>query len=130
MASVSDSGSTWLVLVRDVSGAIHIRGHSQLKAGLVLDVNTGLVRGLAVAPTDAEGLAEAFGMALSKPAGTLAPGRPDRVLCGPGLAEPVAHALSELMAPSSLAPITEVKPGAEAEDIFDSFIGQIGRAHV
>ena len=125
MASVSDSANTWLVLVRDVSGAIRVRGHSQLKAGLVLDVNTGLVRGLAVAPTDADGLSEAFGMALSKPAGTLSPGRPDRVLCGPGLAEPVAQALGALMTTSSLAPITEVEPGTEAEDIFDSFIGHM-----
>jgi hypothetical protein len=129
MAPVADSTDTWLVLLRDVSRAIRVRGHSQLKAGLVLDVNTGLVRGLAVAPTDAEALTEAFSTALSKPAGTLPPGRPDRVLCGPGLAEPVIETLESLTSTPSLAPITEVQPAAEAEDIFDSFIGHMaGRA--
>jgi hypothetical protein len=38
MAVVADPDGTWLVLVRDVSHAIQVRGHSQLTAGLVLDL--------------------------------------------------------------------------------------------
>jgi hypothetical protein len=125
MAVVADPDGTWLVLMRDVSHAIQVRGHSQLTAGLVLDIGTGRLRAVAVAPTDAEALAEAFGTALSKPAGSLPPGGPDTVLCGPGLAEPVAEALGALTTASPLPPITEVEPPAQAEDIFDSFIGHM-----
>lgn len=129
MAAVPDPEDAWLVLVRDVSRSIAVRGHSRLNAGLVLDVDTGLVRGLAVGPTEAEALNEAFGAALSTPAGTLLPGWPDRVLCGPGLGNRVAESLGAFTATSPLAPITEVEPAAEAEDIFDSFIGHMsGRA--
>ena len=78
---------TWLVLARDVSHAIRVRGQSQVAAGLVLDVGTGLIRGVAVAPTDVEALAQACATAVSKPAGTLPPGQPGTVLCGRGLAE-------------------------------------------
>ena len=126
---VANPDRAWLVLVGDVSYAVHVRGHAQLQAALVLDVSTGLVRGVAVAPSDIEALAAAFTTALSKPAGHLAPGQPDRVLCGPGVAAQVADVLGGLAPSTPLPPITEVAPGQEAEDIFDSFIGHMaGRA--
>lgn len=125
MASVAEPDPTWLVLVRDVSRSIRVREQPQLMAALVLDVSTGLVRGLAVAPTDAEALTEAFQAALANPAGPLPPARPQRVLCGTGLAAPVARSLEALSASTRSPPVAEVEPGLEAEDIFDSFIGHM-----
>ncbi|MDQ6613485.1 MAG: hypothetical protein M3083_01660 [Actinomycetota bacterium] len=126
---MTDREGTWLVLVRDVSHAVRVRGHSQLSAGLVLDMETGLMRGLAVAPTDGEALAQALATAVHKPAGPLSPGLPARVLSGPGLGEPLAEALSQVSDEMARPDITEVDPPAEAEDIFDSFMGHMaGRA--
>ncbi len=119
----------WLVLARDVSHAVRVPGHGELRAALVLDVATGLVRGVAVAPSDSEALGSACDTALAKPAGRLPPLRPDGVLCGPGLADLLAESLGALMPASALPPITEVVPGTEAEDIFDCFVGHMaGRA--
>lgn len=129
MVVMPDTDCTWLVFVRDVSHAIHVPGHAELRAALVLDVATGLVRGVAVAPSDLEVLVVACGTALAKPAGPLPPCQPDGVLCGPGLADLVAEALGPLMPATALPPITEVVPGTEAEDIFDVFVGHMaGRA--
>jgi hypothetical protein len=104
---------------------MRVQGQSRLSACLVLELGTGLVRGVAVAATDGEALAQAFDAAVSQPTGTLPPGRPSSVLCGPGLAEPVAESLGAVTGGSPLPPITEVDPPAEAEDIFDSFIGHM-----
>jgi hypothetical protein len=122
---VADPDGTWLVLLRDVSNAIHVRGESRLMAGLVLDVGTGLLRGVAVAPTEDEALAQALAGAVSKPAGPLRSGQPDKVLCGPGLIRSVAQALGAVTNGAALPPVTEVDPPAEAEDIFDSLIGHM-----
>ena len=119
----------WLVLARDVSHAVRVPGHAELRAAMVLDVATGFVRGVAVAPSDSEALGSACDTALAKPAGRLPPLRPDGVLCGPGLADLLAESLGALMPASALPPITEVVPGTEAEDIFDCFVGHMaGRA--
>lgn len=125
MTAMSDPTVTWMVLHRDVSEAIRVRGERRLCAALVLDVGTGLVRGMAVARTRVEALAEAFDKALTKPAGPLSPAPPAAVVCGPGLAAPVAHAFRSLTELVPAVPITEVVPGLEAEDIFDSFIGHM-----
>jgi hypothetical protein len=59
-----DTDRTWLVLVRDVSHAISVSGHAELRAALVLDVATGLVRGVAVAPSEPQ---RVFGSIVSAP---------------------------------------------------------------
>lgn len=124
-----DTDRTWLVLVRDVSHVVRVPGHAELRAALVLDVATGLIRGVAVAPSDLEALATACDTALAKPAGSLPPCEPDGVLCARGLADLLAEALGALMPATALPPITEVVPGTEAEDIFDCFVGHMaGRA--
>ena len=117
-----EPGLCWRVTSRT---AIHVRGASWLTAGLVLDVGTGLLRGVAVAPTEDEALAQALAGAVSKPAGQLPPGQPGMVLCGPGLAEPVAQALRAVTIGAALQPVSEVGPPVEAEDIFDSLIGHM-----
>ena len=129
MAAVADRDGIWLVLLRDVSHAVHVRGHSRLSAALVLDMGTGLLRGVAVGPTDGEALAQALATAVQRPAGPLPPGLPATVLSGPGLGEAVAEALRQASDEPVLPVVTEVDPPAEAEDIFDSFMGNMaGRA--
>jgi hypothetical protein len=44
---------TWIVLIRDVSHAVHVDGESCLVASLVLDADAGLVRGMSVDRTGA-----------------------------------------------------------------------------
>lgn len=78
-----------------------------------------------MAPTEDEALAQALAGAVSKPAGQLPPGQPGMVLCGPGLAEPVAQALRAVTIGAALPPVSEVDPPVEAEDIFDSLIGHM-----
>ncbi len=126
MTAVADREGTWLVLVRDVSHAVHVRGHSQLRAALVLDMGTGLLRGLGVAPTDGEALAQVLDTAVHHPAGPLSPGLPKSVLSGPGLGEAIAEALRRATSELALPTVTEVDPPAESEDMFDSFMGHMG----
>jgi hypothetical protein len=125
MVVMADRDGTWLVLVRDVSDVVHVQGRARLAAGLVVDVGTGLLRGVAVEPTDREVLAHVVTIAVKKPAGGLRPGWPATVLCGPGLARPVAEALGAVRGAPPLPPITEVRPPAVAEDLFDSLIGHM-----
>ncbi len=125
MVGMAHPGGTWLVLVRDVSRTVRVRGVPRPTAALVLDVDTGFVRGIAVDEDDKGALAQAFATALTKKAGPLPPSPPDAVLCGPAIAGPVETALRAAIRSEPLPPIREVRPGLEAEDIFDSFIGHM-----
>jgi hypothetical protein len=117
-----------MVLGRDVPSTIRVRGADRLAAALVLDADTGLVRGIAIEQTTGEALQHAVTAALTQPAAELPPGTPDRVLCATGLATPVRTALTAAGLVGGSV-IVEVQPGPEAEDIFDSFLGRMaGRA--
>jgi hypothetical protein len=122
---VADLDGTWLVLVRDVSDAIRVRGESDLVAALVLEVGTGLLRGVVIAPTEDEAVAQVLAAAVTKPAPPLAPRQPDMIRCGPGLLESVTRAVGAVTSGTALPPVTEVDPPVEAEDMFDSFIGHM-----
>lgn len=113
-----------MVLARDVPPTIRVRGADRLTAALVLDADTGLVRGIAVEQTTGAALAQAVTAALTRPAAGLPPGAPDRILCATGLAEPVRTALSAIGS-ADRSVIIEVQPGPDAEDIFDSFLGHL-----
>jgi hypothetical protein len=115
---------TWLVLARDVPPTVRVQGMDDLDAALVLDVDTGLVLGVAIETGLDRVLERAFAHALTTPVGDPPPGPPARVLCAIGLADPAVSALSA-MALDTLPPIIEVAPGPEAEDIFDSFLGHM-----
>lgn len=115
---------TWIVLIRDVSHAVRIDGESTVVASLVLDADTGLVRGTSVDRTGAGACAQAMRIALTQPAGGLPPKRPTRVLCGVGHREPVAAQLAVVLGDGPLPETTEVVSD-EAEDIFDSFVGHM-----
>ena len=115
---------TWLVLMRDASNAVRVAGESSLVACLLLDADTGLVRGMSVQRSGAEACAQAMRTALTQPAGGLPPRRPARVLCGVGHREAVAAQLAIVLGGGLLPEVTEIV-SEEAEDIFDSFIGHV-----
>jgi hypothetical protein len=119
------SGLTWIVMVRDVSHAVRIQNQPRVVASLVMDAETGLVRGASVAPTVGAARAEAMRTALTKPAGPLPPQAPVRVLCGGGQATDVLGELARLLAGAATPTVTESAPVGEAEDVFDSFVGHM-----
>ncbi|MGH9077994.1 MAG: hypothetical protein ACRDY0_11200 [Acidimicrobiales bacterium] len=120
-----NGGATWLVLSRDISDSVRVAGEPHVRAAMVLDMDTGLVRGVAVGTTENDAVAQAFKMGLTKPAGGLPPERPDEVLCAPELEVRIIEILSSLVAGDRLPPVRAIEPPAEAEDIFDSFIGHM-----
>jgi hypothetical protein len=118
-------GGTWLVLSRDISDSVRIDGEPSVRAGMVLDMDTGLVRGVAAGTTESEAVAQAFKMGLTKSAGGLPPGPPDEVLCAPVLESQIMEVLPSLIVGDRLPPVHAIEPPAEAEDIFDSFVGHM-----
>lgn len=116
---------TWLVLLRDISHAVRIADEPRIVASLVFHMETGIVLASAVAAGEEQVLEQVCQMALSKPAGGLAPRRPDRVLCNPGLARLLETQLRRLARSDPAPPVSEVPAVHEAEDIFDSFVGHL-----
>jgi hypothetical protein len=111
-----------MVMSRDVSHSIRVVDQPVAIAVMILDVDTGLIRGLSVAEDLSGALAEAIARALNTPAGSLPPGYPQRVLVAVGLGEFVAAELGRLPGLNLIPPIDEIVPGEEAEEIFDLFV--------
>jgi hypothetical protein len=122
---MDSSGPTWIVMIRDVSHAVRVKGQSRVVASLILDADTGLTRGISVTPTVQEACAEAMHKALTTPAGPLPPQAPARVRCTDGQIATVVTELIRLRADEALPAVAEGPPVSEAEDIFDSFIGHL-----
>jgi hypothetical protein len=101
-------GGKWLVLSRDISDSVRIDGEPQIWAGMVLDMETGQVRGVVAGTTESDAVAQALKTGLTKPAGSLPPGPPDEVLCAPGLKAQVMNFLSSLLAGDRLPPVRAV----------------------
>ena len=118
-------GPTWIVMVRDVSHAVRVSDQPRMVASLVLDADTGLARGISVAPTARAACAEAMRTALTKPAGPLPAQAPVRVLCGGGQAGDVRGELARLLAGATTPAVAESPSIGEAEDVFDSFVGHM-----
>jgi len=114
-----------MVMSRDVSHAVRVVDQPVVVATLILDVDTGLIRGLSVAEDVRGALAQAVESALTKPAGSLPPGRPERILAAVGLGDLVAAELGERPGLTLIPPVDEIVPGAEAEDIFEAFVGSM-----
>jgi hypothetical protein len=91
-------------------------------AVMILDVETGLIRGLSAAEDIRSALSESVERALTKPAGSLPPEYPQRILVAVGLGDLVAAELGRLPGLNLIPPVEEIVPGEEAEDIFDSFV--------
>jgi hypothetical protein len=92
---------------------------------MVLDMDTGLVRGVAAGATEVDAVAQAIEIGLTKPAGNLPPGRPEEVLCAPRFEALILKVLSSLIGDRRLPPVRVIEPPADAEDIFDSFVGHM-----
>lgn len=112
-------------MVRDVSHAARVEGQSQVVASLIVDAETGFVRGISVASTAQEACSEAMRKALTMPAGPLPPQAPAGVLCTDGQAATVVTELAPLLAGAAMPPVAEGPPVGEAEDIFDSVVGHL-----
>lgn len=120
---------TWIVMLRDVSESVRVRGEPVVMAGLVLDMGTGLVLGQAVGTTGQGVLGQALTAALAAPTALLVPGRPDRVLCAPELVVAVEEELADLHPGIAASTVAGVDRVAEAEDVFDSLTAHLaGRA--
>ena len=113
---------TWMVMSRDVSHCIRVVGQSVAIAVMILDVDTGLIRGLSVAEDIPKALSQSVESALTKPADTLPPGYPQRILAAVGLGDLVAVELGSQPGLNLIPPIDEIVPGDEAEEIFDLFV--------
>jgi hypothetical protein len=118
---------TWMVTSRDVSDTIRVVGQPVSIAVMILDVDTGLIRGLSVAEDMSHALSQSVEHALTKPAGSLPPGYPQRILAAVGLGDLVAAELGRQPGLNLVPPVDEIVPGAEAQEIFDSFVAAMSR---
>lgn len=117
---------TWMVMSRDVSHSIRVADQPVVIAVLILDVDTGLIRGLSVGEDIRSALSQSVERALNEPAGSLPPGYPQRVLATVDTGDLVAAELGRQPGLNLIPPIDEIVPGAEAENIFDEFVEAIG----
>ena len=124
MLCMQRSTITWLVLARELPPTIRVNGSERLSAALILDIDIGLIRGVAIDESHAGALRQAMLIALTQPAANLSPGPPTRVLCAIGLSPSVAPELTAAGLSNSTE-VTEVEPDPEAEDIFDSLLGHL-----
>ena len=110
---------------RDVSHSVRVADQPVVIAVLILDVDTGLIRGLSVAEDIPDALSQSVERALKTPAGSLPPGYPQRILAAVGLGDLVAAELGRQPGLNLIPSVDEIVPGAEAEEIFDLFVASI-----
>ena len=92
-------------------------------AVLILDVDTGFIRGLSAAEDIRNALSQSVERALNKPAGSLLTGAPQRRFWRRyGMGDLVAAELGRQPGLNLIPPVDEIVPGAEAEEIFDLFV--------
>lgn len=111
-------------MVRDVSYAVRVPDEPTIVAALVLDVDTGLARGVSMAGTARAAYSQAMGAALANPAGPQPPALPARVVCSGVPAADVREELARLLDTDPPA-VDDGVAGTEAEDIFDSMVGHM-----
>jgi hypothetical protein len=114
-----------MVMSRDISRFVLVADQPVVIAVLILDVDTGLVRGLSAGGDIAGALSPSVKSALTEPAGDLPPGYPDRILAAVGLGDLVVAELSRLSGSDPIPPVEEIVPGADAEEIFDEFVAHL-----
>ncbi len=121
----TDGDGDWLVLFRDVSGSVKVRGESRIVAGLVFEMGTGLVLGSSMGTDEDEAIVQVCQLALASTAGGRRPRRPDRVLCSPELAPRLVEQLHHVKGMNQPPPVTETDTVHEAEDVFDALVGHL-----
>lgn len=130
MSTMTDPAPTWIVLCRDVSESVRIRGQAQVWLALVLDAATGLALAVRPGASQREVLYDACACAATSPApGAPPPGRPGEVWARAVLVPDVEAALAAALADPP--PVTPTGVIGEAEDILDSLVATLsGRGHV
>lgn len=121
---VSEDHTTWIVLFRDVSDTVRVRGERRTAVAIVLDAATGLVVTAQFGTSRTSVLERALKDALIRPAAPLPKVVPGRVVCPAEILEAVEGAASSL---SRLAS-TSIVEGVElwdAEEIFDGLVGHL-----
>jgi hypothetical protein len=118
-----------MVMSRDVSDSIRVVDQPVVIAVMILDVETGLIRGLSAAENIGSALSQSVERSLTKPAGSLPPEYPQRILVAVGLGDLMAAELGRLPGLNLIPPVEEIVPGEEAEDIFDSFVDAMAGQH-
>lgn len=122
---MSTEAPTWIVLARDVTGTVTVADQPSVMVALVLDADTGLVRGVSVGDTVPNACSGAARTALSAPAGPLPPQPPGRVVYDEAQADGILQAMSEALPGLPGSALVPATPPPEAEDIFDSLIGHL-----
>jgi hypothetical protein len=130
VASETGEEPTWIVLVRDVSDLAAADGDAGTFVSLVLDLDTGLARGVALGPTAGEARTAAMTSAATR---TVEPFTevvsPVRVVCAPGTGEGMAADVMTALGGGALPLIAEMPLPPEAEDILIASSGtRVGRA--
>jgi hypothetical protein len=115
---------TWIVLERDVSDSITIRGQRSTHLAVVLDTDSGLMVNTTAGTAAGDVVRRALKSALTRPAEPLVKAIPERLVCPPSLIDLVRTAASTL---SRLVDTTIVE-GVEmwdSEEVFDSLVGHM-----
>ncbi len=120
-----EDASTWIVMLRDLSATVQVRGEPMVVASLVLEAKSGMVLAAKVATAPRDALSQALETALTQPVGTLRAPRPGLVLCAEGMGDDVRTVLAGLVAGRAPPPVHETQLGAAAEDIFDALVGHL-----
>jgi hypothetical protein len=121
MAGAMAAQTTWLVMLRDVSRTIRVRGEKRVAACMVVDMDSGDVLGIHMDRSDAEAVETALRNAVREPANRQRPKSPDRIVCS----REIAPRVKELAAKLGAAEVIVAPPIPEGEEIFDSFIGHM-----
>jgi hypothetical protein len=113
---------TWIIVVRDLSHAVRIEDQPDTTVCMVLDADTGLVRGVSMAGDPREACAGAVASALTEPTMELPPAQPAQVVC-------VDERTLRLARPHLTRQKVTVKPivasSPAAEDVVDSLVGHL-----
>ena len=96
MSDAMAAQTTWLVLLRDVSKTIRVRGEKRVAACMVLDMNSGEVLGIHMARSDPEAIETALRNAVNEPANRQHPKSPDRIVCSPEISPRVGQFAGKL----------------------------------
>ena len=121
---MSNTGYTWLVLIRDVSRSLQAEEYERTHIALILDADSERVVAVTPGPSPEASCRFAMETALMVPADPFEPGLPAHVQCTSPHIELVAAELGALL--PGTTPVPEpVEPPPQYEDRFDSLIGQL-----
>jgi hypothetical protein len=123
---MTHAGPTWLLMIRDVSGSVVVDDQPRVVASLIVDADTGMVRGAAMAPSPEQACLDVVTAALERPIDPLPAEPPGRVVHPKDHAELVARVLEDAGLAGSAELITVAGPMGEAEEVFDSLLGHLG----